>query len=181
MKQKHSHRRLRNAADGRRNCPRAGHSDRVRRRGGAQPCGRRADGAYREPLFTDFQIRTPELLERCLDVELALVEAHYDTLKRMADDYTDAARDGFHAGVGAVRAAEAGAVFFLLHLFSTSLYTAIRRLVPADEIFPRPSRRRRLIAEGLRFPADFDFFCRPRLALYHGGRRDARWGFDARR
>ena len=42
--------------------------------------------------FTDFQIRTPEQLERCLDVELALVGAHYDTLKRMADDYTDTLR-----------------------------------------------------------------------------------------
>lgn len=125
--------------------------------------------------FTDFQIRTPEQLERCLDVELALVGAHYDTLKRMADDYTDTLRATDFTPALEPSARRKLELYFLLHLFSTSLYTAIRRLVPADEIFPDRPDGGAWIAEGLRFPADFDFSAGRVWRYTYGGRRDARW------
>lgn len=125
--------------------------------------------------FTDFQIRTPEQLERCLDVELALVGAHYDTLKRMADDYTDALRATDFTPALEPSARRKLELYFLLHLFATSLYTAIRRLVPADEIFPDRPDGGAWIAEGLRFPADFDFSAGRVWRYTYGGRRDARW------
>lgn len=125
--------------------------------------------------FTDFQIRTPEQLERCLDVELALVEAHYDTLKRMADDYTDALRATDFTPALEPSARRKLELYFLLHLFSTSLYTAMQRLVPADEIFPDRPDGGAWIAEGLRFPADFDFSAGRVWRYTYGGRRSARW------
>lgn len=89
----------------------------------------------------------------------------------MADDYTDTLRATDFTPALEPSARRKLELYFLLHLFSTSLYTAIRRLVPADEIFPDRPDGGAWIAEGLRFPADFDFSAGRVWRYTYGGRR----------
>lgn len=126
-------------------------------------------------VFTDFIIITPAQREKGVDHQISLVQAHYEAVMTPV-----------RAMAEAVCAADCHArlkpdeqhklrEYFTIHLLSTAIYTATRRIIPADEVFPDRPNDGRWIASGYHWPADYDW-SRNRFHLYtYGGERFACW------
>ncbi|MCD8119638.1 MAG: sigma-70 family RNA polymerase sigma factor [Lachnospiraceae bacterium] len=132
---------------------------------------------------TDFRIRTPEALERCLDVQIALTEEIYPDLLPLIHEYLESIRSLAFVGELSDGKRKKLEYYFILHLFSETLYRVGKRIFPADEVFPQRPDGGSWIAFGNRYPADFDF-ADARFARYSwAGERRIRWEniYNARR
>lgn len=126
-------------------------------------------------VFTDFIITTPAQREKGLDHQLSLVQAHYEAIMipvrtmaeaicgaecypRLQPDKQRMLRE-----------------YFIIHLLSSALYTAARRIVPAEEVFPARSDGGRWIASGYRVPMDYDWEHNRFRRYTYGGERFACW------
>lgn len=123
-------------------------------------------------VFTDFLITSPEQMLRVLDGQIAFAQRHYTAIWNCIREAEAALeRLGWYSAMPAAWQRKC-AYYFLLHVFSTALYTAVRRLVPAEENFPDRPGGGRWIAQGSRYPQDFDFAqYRFRHYTYGGERR----------
>lgn len=120
---------------------------------------------------TDFLIAGPEERNRTLEVEIGLARAHYDDLR----PHLAALVDAFRAAPVHRRQPpeEHGKLeaFFLLHLLSTALYTALTRIAPGEDVFPPRPDGGEWIAVGSRYPLRFDFSTYAPGRYCYGGMR----------
>ncbi|MBQ2953485.1 MAG: hypothetical protein IJE07_07995 [Clostridia bacterium] len=106
---------------------------------------------------TDFLIGSPEERTRTLQVELGLARTHYDALRPHLAALVDALRlTPVHRRQPPEEQGKLEA-FFLLHLLSTALYTALHRIAPGEDVFPPRPDGGDWIAVGSRYPLNFDF------------------------
>lgn len=106
--------------------------------------------------FTDFIIMKPEQLLKGLDAEIALVETHYGEIRKFIRDYIEALQSPFFSRFTETERRKLE-YYFILHLFSTALYTAGQRIVPSKEEYPQRPDGGRWLAMGTQYPQDFDF------------------------
>ena len=126
-------------------------------------------------VFTDFMITTPEQILRGLDVQIEPVEKNYDLLLGFIKEYLNEL--GALPLVNRLSDCKQKKLkyYFVLHLFSHALYSAVQRIVPSKEEYPLRPDGGRWIAEGFRYPQNFDF-SRYRFAQYcYGGERGTHW------
>lgn len=124
-------------------------------------------------VFTDFMITTPEQLHRGLDAEIDLVERNYDVILKFTNEYLDEL--GALPLVSSLSECKQKKLkyYFLLHLFSHSIYAATGRIVPTKEEYPTRPDGGRWIAVGSRYPEDFDFSAYCFGKYCYGGERSA--------
>lgn len=124
---------------------------------------------------TDFIITTPEQREQGLDLQLELVQIHYEALATPLHTLAEAISAAACSRRLPSRGLRMLQEYFTLRLLSGALYAASRRLVPGDETFPDRPDGGRWIAQGFRIPMDFRHedsrFCR----YTYGGERSERW------
>lgn len=108
-------------------------------------------------VYTDFIITTPEQKLKGLDTEIAMVDRHYEGLKTIVTSYAESIKSlPFWSAIDRDMKKKAE-LYFILHLFSTAIYTALQRIVPSeDEYRVRPDGGT-WIAIGSVYPLDFDF------------------------
>lgn len=106
--------------------------------------------------YTDFMITKPEQLLKGLDVEIALVETHYAEILKFINDYLNALQNPFFARFTETQKRKLE-YYFILHLFSSAIYTAIQRIIPSEEEYPQRPDGGRWIAMGTQYPQNFDF------------------------
>ena len=124
--------------------------------------------------FTDFMICRPEERLKGLDVQISLVDAHYiemrDNLKKYIEDLRV-----MHLPALSEKQRRKLEYYFILHLFSSAIYTVTQRIIPSKEEFPQRPDGGRWIAVGSQYPRDFDFE-NYRFGKYcYGGFRGACW------
>lgn len=123
--------------------------------------------------FTDFMITKPEQRLKGLDVEIALVETHYTDILRSVNEYLGKLRTPNFLSQLTEGKRKKLEYYFILHLFSSAIYTATQRIVPSKENYPQRPDGGRWIAMGSQYPQDFDFE-NYRFAKYcYGGFRGA--------
>ena len=124
---------------------------------------------------TDFLITTPAQQEQGVELQLRLVQQHYEAI--MGPVRTMAGAVCASACYPRLKPSEQRMLreYFALHLLSTAIYTAAQRIVPAEEVFPDRPNGGRWIASGCRVPQDFDWNGSPFRRYTYGGERYARW------
>ena len=126
-------------------------------------------------VFTDFIITTPAQRDKGVDCQISLVQEHYGEVMASVRTMVEAiCTADCHARLqpGEQRMLRE---YFTVHLLSTAIFTATRRIVPADEVFPDRPNDGRWIASGYHWPMDYDWSGN-RFHLYtYGGERHACW------
>ncbi len=126
-------------------------------------------------VFTDFLITTPAQMEKGVDCQLRLVQQHYEALlspvRAMAEAVCAQACNVRMMPDERRKLRE----YFTLHLLSTALWTAMQRLVPAEETFPDRPDGGRWIASGFRCPMEHDWSDTRFHRYTYGGERSALW------
>ena len=124
---------------------------------------------------TDFMIVTTDDLDRSLDVQIEFAEANYKALLTHINEYLEQIRASACYGELSRAKQKKLEYFFVLHLFSTAVYTAVQRIVPAKEEYPQRPDGGSWIAEGTKYPRDFDFE-NNRFGKYcYAGMRGTHW------
>lgn len=126
-------------------------------------------------VFTDFIITTPAQREKGVDHQISLVQEHYEAIMTPVRVMAEAVcTTECHVRLKPDEQRKLRE-YFTIHLLSTAIYTATRRIIPADEVFPDRPNDGRWIASGYHWPADHDC-SRNRFHLYtYGGERHACW------
>lgn len=107
--------------------------------------------------FTDFMIITPENLEKGVDIGIEFVDKNYDLLLGIVNKYIDKIKAfEFTNSLSEIKIKKL-VYYFVMHLFSSALYTAIQKIVPSREEYPDRPNGGKWIAVGTKFPADFNF------------------------
>ena len=123
--------------------------------------------------FTDFMITKPEDILKGLDEEIKLTETHYFDILRSVNEYLGQLRTPKFLSRLTEGKRKKLEYYFILHLFSSALYTATQRIIPSKEEYPQRPDGGRWIAVGSQYPQDFDFE-NYRFAKYcYGGFRGA--------
>lgn len=126
-------------------------------------------------VFTDFLVTTPEMMLTSLEEQIALVERNYESIWSCLDGL----RNEIKTLAWFMELKEWEKVileyYAMLDVFSRGIFTATGRMVEVKEEYPNRPDGGRWIAEGNRYPADFDFDSY-RFAKYcYGGERRAYW------
>ena len=107
--------------------------------------------------FTDFMIQTPDGLNKSVDVQIEFVENNYELLLGMVNEYIEKIKSfDFIKELSDIKLKKL-VYYFVLHLFSSAIYTAKQKIVPSKEEFPERPDGGRWIAGGTKYPANFDF------------------------
>lgn len=107
--------------------------------------------------FTDFMIRTPDGLNKSVDIQIEFVENNYELLLSIVNEYIEKIKSfDFIRELSDIKFKKL-VYYFVLHLFSSAIYTAKQKIVPSKEEFPERPDGGRWIAEGIKYPTDFDF------------------------
>ncbi len=107
--------------------------------------------------FTDFMIIKPEQLLKGLDAEIELTERHYtDILNKVNDFLEELLLSDFLSQLSDSKRKKLK-YYFVLHLFSSAIYTATQQIIPSREEYPQRPDGGKWIAVGTRYPRDFDF------------------------
>lgn len=106
--------------------------------------------------FTDFMITKPEQLLKGLDVEIELVGAHYAEILNFINNYLNALQKSFFLRFTETHKKKLE-YYFILHLLSSAIFTATKRIIPSKEEYPQRPDGGRWIAIGTQYPQNFDF------------------------
>lgn len=126
-------------------------------------------------VFTDFIITTPVQREKGLAHQLRLVQEHYAEIMGPVRAMAEAV-----CASDCCARLEADELrklreYFTVHLLSTAIFTAARRIVPAEEVFPDRPDGGRWIASGYRVPMDYDWENNLFRRYAYGGERVDCW------
>ena len=107
--------------------------------------------------FTDFMILTPDGLEKSVDIQIEFVESNYGLLLCIVNEYIEKIKGfDFIKELSDIKFKKL-VYYFVLHLFSSALYTATQKIVPSEEEYPERPNGGKWIAVGTKYPTDFDF------------------------
>lgn len=126
-------------------------------------------------VFTDFLVTTPEMMLTSLDEQIALAEQNYESIWSCLN--------GLHNEIKTLawftKLKEREKVileyYAMLDVFSRGIFAATGRIVEVKEEYPNRPDGGRWIAQGSRYPADFDFDSYPFAKYCYGGERRAYW------
>lgn len=107
--------------------------------------------------FTDFMITKPEDMLKGLDEEIKLTETHYSDILRSVNEYLRQLRTPNFLSQLTEEKRKKLEYYFILHLFSSAIYTATQQIIPSKEEYPQRPDGGRWIAVGSQYPQDFDF------------------------
>ncbi len=121
-------------------------------------------------VFTDFMITRPEDLLKNLEREIAFAKQNYDFIW---DIISEAILE--LNGLSWVKALDERTrtileYYYILHIFSSSIYTAMTKIISKETVPLRPDGGR-WIAVGSRYPQDFDFDSYKMGKYCYGGER----------
>ena len=126
-------------------------------------------------VFTDFIIATPDQLLKGLDEQIELAERNYELIWSCLRNLTDEIKLLPWYKKLEEHKKSCLEYYAILDVFSRGIYTAIKRIVEVKEEYPDRPDGGAWIAQGNRYPADFDFD-NYRFAKYsYGGERRAYW------
>lgn len=106
---------------------------------------------------TDFMITKPEQFLKGLDAEISLADTHYAEILMNVNEYLKDLRTPEFLSQLTEAKRKKLEYYFILHLFSSALYTTTQRIVPSKEEYPQRPDGGRWIAIGTRYPHNFDF------------------------
>ena len=107
--------------------------------------------------FTDFMIITPDGLENSVDIQIEFVENNYDLLLGIVNEYIEKIKCFDFIKELPEDKLKKLIYYFVIHLFSSALYTATQKIVPSKEEYPDRPNGGKWIAVGTKYPTDFDF------------------------
>ena len=126
-------------------------------------------------VFTDFIILSPDDLLKGLDTQIEFAESNYGFILSFIKDYLARLRKvEFYKDIPQNKA-EKLEYFFVLHLLSKAIYTAVQRIVPSKEDYPPRPDGGAWIADGRKYPLDFDFDNFKYGKYCYGGMRGTFW------
>lgn len=126
-------------------------------------------------VYTDFIITTPAQREKGVVHQVELVRAHYEEIMAPVRAMTEAVcASDCHARLKPDEQRKLRE-YFTVHLLSTAIFTAARRIVPAEEVFPDRPDGGRWIASGHRVPMDYDWEDNLFRRYTYGGERVDCW------
>lgn len=107
--------------------------------------------------FTDFMIQTPEGLDESVDIQIEFVENNYELLLGIVNEYIEKIKSFDFIKELSDTKFKKLVYYFVLHLFSSAIYTAKQKIVPSKEEYPERPDGGKWIAGGTKYPTDFDF------------------------
>ncbi len=131
---------------------------------------------------TDFMIVTPEQLESNVNAEIEVTEKYYLELLGISVDYLrNIRKTPFYSDISKPQKQKLE-YYFLLHLFSSAIYTATQRIIPSKEEYPPRPNGGKWIAVGTRYPQNIKFSSYKYTKYCYGGERRAyrEWFLGAR-
>lgn len=108
-------------------------------------------------VYTDFLIKTPEQILGALEAQIEFAKKYYTVIWGCIKEATEILRllDWFQKmPISWQNKLE---YYFILHTFSAGIYTAMKKLIPAKETFPLRPDGGQWVAQGYRYPMDFDY------------------------
>lgn len=108
-------------------------------------------------VFTDFMIVSPEDILKGLDVQILFAESIYKDMLSFIDGFVAKLQNVDFFREIPKEKAEKLEYYFTLHLLTTAIYNAAQKIVPSKEYYPARSDGGSWIAEGSKYPIDFDF------------------------
>ena len=126
-------------------------------------------------VFTDFMIVTPDQLLSGLDKEIKLAEDNYNFIWSCMESLSNEMNTLSWYKDLEDRKKVILQYYTILDVFSRGIYTALKRIVDVNEVYPERPDGGAWIAQGNRYPTEFDFD-NYRFARYcYGGERRAYW------
>ncbi|HBL84166.1 MAG: hypothetical protein A2Y17_12945 [Clostridiales bacterium GWF2_38_85] len=108
-------------------------------------------------VFTDFMITTPEEILGVLDYQIDFSAKHYNEIwKCIKEAVKSLEKFQWYQEMPTVWQGKC-AYYYILHIFSTGIFTAERQFAPAEEEFPLRPDGGKWIAMGSRYPLNFVF------------------------
>lgn len=126
-------------------------------------------------VFTDFMIVSPLDLLKGLEEEIAFTESHCNGMLTLIKQYLDKLHNVGFLKTITKNKVEKLEYYFVLHLFSSAIYTATQRIIPSKEEYPTRPDGGAWIAVGTKYPLDFDFDNYKFGKYCYGGERRAYW------
>lgn len=126
-------------------------------------------------VFTDFMMTRPQDVLKNLDKEIAFAENNYTAMWNIISAAVSELNSLSWVKALDNRKRTLLEYYYILHLFSSGIYTAISRIIPAMEPFPLRPDGGKWIAIGSRYPQDFDFDSYKAAKYCYGGERRAYW------
>lgn len=126
-------------------------------------------------VFTDFMIVPPLDLLKGLEEEIAFTESHCNGMLTLIKQYLDKLHNVGFLKTITKNKVEKLEYYFVLHLFSSAIYTATQRIIPSKEEYPTRPDGGAWIAVGTKYPLDFDFDNYKFGKYCYGGERRAYW------
>lgn len=126
-------------------------------------------------VFTDFMIVTPDQILKGLDEQIELAERNYKTIWACLKDLSGEIHTLDWYNKMGEREKIILEYYAMLDTFTRGIYTSTKRIVDVEEVYPERPDGGAWIAQGNRYPTDFDFDSY-RFAKYcYGGERRAYW------
>ena len=126
-------------------------------------------------VFTDFMIVSPEDILKGLEVQILFAESIYKDILSFIGGFVARLQNvGFFREIPKEKA-EKLEYYFTLHLLTTAIYTAVQKIVPSKEEYPARPDGGSWIAEGSKYPLDFDFENYKFGKYCYGGMRGTLW------
>lgn len=126
-------------------------------------------------VFTDFIMTTPAQTLKVLDVQTELAEKNYSSIWPEFENLFAALRElAWYEKLGE-REKVILEYYAMIDAFSRGIYTAVKNIVDVTEVYPYRPDGGTWIAQGSRYPADFDFDSYRFSKYCYGGERFAHW------
>lgn len=126
-------------------------------------------------VFTDFMIATPEEQLKGLDEQIKLAERNYEAIWLCISNLSDEIKDlSWYKNLSG-REKTILTYYAILDVFSRGIFTAAKRIVDVKEEYPVRPDGGAWIAQGNRYPSDFDFESYRVRKYCYGGERRAYW------
>ena len=126
-------------------------------------------------VFTDFMIVSPDQILNGLDEQIQLAERNYETIWMCLKNLSDEMNTLSWYKTLTERERVILEYYTILDVFSRGLYAAQKRFVDVEEKYPDRPDGGAWIAQGNRYPADFDFENYRFSEYCYGGERRAYW------
>lgn len=128
-------------------------------------------GSKGSNVFTDFMITGPEDLLKKLETEIEFTEQNYTSIWNILSSAISELDSLGWVRVLADHKRTILEYYYILHILSSGIYTAISRMVSAKETYPTRPNGGSWIAIGNRYPQDFDFSSYKAGEYCYGGER----------
>lgn len=126
-------------------------------------------------VYTDFLIKTPEQILSASEAQIGFAKEYYTIIWGCIKEATETIRALEWFQKMPVSWQNKLEYYFIHHIFSAGIYTAMKKLIPAEETFPLRPDGGQWVAQGNRYPMDFDYDNYMVRHYSYGGERNAEY------